>query len=308
MKNEKVMPSTEVTTERSATWMEYPVVVNIAIPAIFLLLWSTGFSVVKIGIAYADPLTFLALRYACVVAILLPVQFLLKSPFPSTLRSWADLCIIGFLIQFVYFGGTYLSLRAGLSAGSLALIVSLQPVLVGIAAPLWLQEHVSRRQWVGLASGFLGAAIVIASKSSVELTSIIGIVLAVVSLAGMTLGVLYERKTASSEHVITSTLIQSLTGLVFVFPLAALLEPLHVEWTTTMFLSLGYLVICNSIIAVILLLFLVRRRQAAKVSTLFFLVPPCAAIAANMLVGEAMPALAWLGIAVATIGVWISNR
>lgn len=302
------MPPTDVPTRREASWMEHALAVDIGIPAVFLLLWSTGFSVVKIGLRYADPLTFLALRYACVIVILLPVRFLLRSPFPATLRSWIDLCVIGFLIQFVYFGGTYLALRAGLSAGALALIVSLQPVLVGIVAPLWLNEHVSGRQWAGLAAGFAGAAIVIVSKSSVELTSLKGIVLAVASLAGMALGVVYERKTASSQHVVTSTLVQSLTGLVLVVPLAALLEPMHVVWVPALFASLGYLVIGNSVIAIVLLLFLVRHRQAARVSTLFFLIPPCAAVAARMLVDEPMPALAWFGIAVATIGVWISNR
>lgn len=302
------MGRTEDARHRPAAWLENPLVLDAGIPALFLLLWATGFSVVKIGLRYADPLTFLALRYLCVVAILLPLQLALKSPLPSTLKSWIDLCIIGFLIQFVYFGGTYLALRFGLSAGALALIVSLQPILVGIVSPFWLKEPVAPRQWIGLALGFLGAAIVIVSKSSVELTSAKGIALAVVSLAGMTLGVLYERRTSSSQHVIASTLVQSFVGFALAAPLAALLEPGRIEWAAGMFMSLGYLVVCNSLIAIILLLFLVRHRQAAKVSTLFFLVPPCAAIAAKILVGEVMPAWAWIGISIAAFGVWVSNR
>lgn len=44
-------------------------------PALFLLLWSSGFVVLKVGLTYADTMTmtFLALRYACVVALLAPL-------------------------------------------------------------------------------------------------------------------------------------------------------------------------------------------------------------------------------------------
>lgn len=302
------MPITHVAHQRLATLLEHKLTLDVAMPILFLVLWASGFSVVKIGLRYAEPLTFLAMRYACVIAILLPIQLALKLPFPRTARHWVDLCVIGFLIQFVYFGGTYLALRAGLSVGGLALIVSMQPIVVGIVSPLWVKEKVSAKQWMGLALGFVGAAIVIISKSIVELTSAKGIALAVAALVGMTLGVLYEKRTASSVHVIGSTLIQSCVGLLFVVPLANALEHWHVKWVSAMFLSLAYLVICNSLIAIILLLYLIRHRQAAKVSALFFLVPPCAAIAAKVLVNETMPAVAWGGIGVAAIGVLISNR
>ena len=32
-------------------------------PAVFVLIWSTGFIVAKYGLPYAPPLTFLAIRY-----------------------------------------------------------------------------------------------------------------------------------------------------------------------------------------------------------------------------------------------------
>ncbi len=296
------------TRHHFTTLLEHRLTLDVGVPALFLLLWASGFSVVKIGLRYADPLTFLTIRYACVVAILLPVQIGLTLPLPRTARHWADLCLIGFLIQFVYFVSNYLALWAGLSAGALALIVSLQPILVGLVAPLWLKERVSGKQWIGLALGFAGAAIVIATKTAVGITSVTGIAFAIAALIGMTCGVLYEKKTGSSTHAIAATLIQSAVGLFLVGPLALALEHGHVEWTSGMFFSLAYLVIGNSLVAIMLLLFLVRNRQAARVSALFFLVPPCAAIAANILVHETMPAVAWAGIGLAAVGVWISNR
>ena len=34
-----------------------------AMPAVFVLIWSTGFIVAKFGLPYAPPLSFLAIRY-----------------------------------------------------------------------------------------------------------------------------------------------------------------------------------------------------------------------------------------------------
>lgn len=302
------MLSPSESRRRITRMLEHPLALDLVLPALFLLLWATGFSVVKIGLRYAEPLTFLALRYACVIMLLLPVQLALQVPFPRSARYWGDMCLMGFMFQFVYFGGTYLALGAGLSAGALALIVSLQPILVGVLSPLWIRESVSRRQWIGLTLGFVGAAVVIISKSTVELTSLKGLILGIASLFGMTLGVLYEKKTGSSTHPILSTLTQSSVGLLLVIPFSLALERGHIEWSNAMLLSLTYLVVCNSLVAIVLLLFLIRHRPAARVSSLFFLVPPGAAIAATVLVAETMPALAWGGIALAAFGVWVSNR
>ncbi|BBF84505.1 permease of the drug/metabolite transporter superfamily [Aquitalea magnusonii] len=287
-------------------FMQHRMVLDVAAPIVFLLLWATGFAVVKIGLQHIEPLTFLALRYGCVVVILLPIQLGFRLPVPHHGRDWLNVCVIGVCIQVIYFGGTYLALRAGLSAGALALMVSLQPILVAIIAPIWIKERVSSKQWCGLSLGFAGAAIVILSKSAIESTPWQGITLSCIALSGMTLGVLYEKKTSASMHPISATLIQTSVGLLLIAPLALLLESGHIEWRSEMLCSLAYLVIGNSLIAIGLLLHLVRHRPASRVSALFFLVPPCAAIAAGVLLGESMPGLAWLGIGLATAGVWLT--
>ena len=126
-------------------------------PLVFLLLWSSGFVVLKIGLAHADPLTFLALRYACVVALLAPLLPALRPPMPASPRAWTHLAMVGLLLQAGYFGFTYLALAHGISAGGVALITSLQPILVGLLAPAIARERVDARRWAGLTLGVLGA-------------------------------------------------------------------------------------------------------------------------------------------------------
>ena len=112
-------------------------------PGIFVLMWSTGYVAAKFGLGYIEPLTFLALRFACVVSIMAVLFIVLRPPLPKTRSEWAHLAIVGFLLQSMYFGMCYQSFNAGLAVGTLALILSLQPIIVALVAPRWSGETVS---------------------------------------------------------------------------------------------------------------------------------------------------------------------
>ncbi len=87
-----------------------------------------------------------------------------------------------------------------------------------------------------------------------------------------------------------------------------LTETMEVNWTWEFSAALAYLVIGNSVIAVGLLLAMIRAGDVGKVSALFYLVPPMAAVLAWFLLGEIMPPLAWAGMAVAAVGVYLATR
>ncbi|MET0811260.1 MAG: EamA family transporter, partial [Thermoleophilaceae bacterium] len=80
------------------------------------------------------------------------------------------------------------------------------------------------------------------------------------------------------------------------------------EWTTDLAISLAYLVLANSLVAITLLLMMIRRGEASRVSALFFLVPPLAALIAWAVLGESLPGAAWIGMALAAVGVGIATR
>jgi drug/metabolite transporter (DMT)-like permease len=278
-------------------------------PAIFLILWSGGFSIAKLGIRHAEPLTFLALRYAIVLIILTPFAMALRPAWPRRLAQWLHIAMVGFLIQGVYFGLCYLSFHAGTSSGTVAIIVCLQPILVGLAAPYFARERVSAVRWVGLVLGLAGAAIVIFAQSAIAAETAIGVFYAVGGLLGITAGTLWEKRFGSQHHPIVSNMIQYAVGLVATLPLALAAENLLVDWTSLEFVSaLAYLVIGNSIISMTLLLAMIRAGEVARVSSLFYLVPPVATLMAWPILGETMSPYAWLGMAVAAAGVAIASR
>lgn len=276
-----------------------------ASPALFLLLWSSGFVFLKVGLQYADPLTFLALRYACVVGLLAIACVWQRPSFRLAANEWISLIAIGLLIQTGYFAFTYLSLKLGTSAGMIALITSQQPILIGLLAPWVAHENVGLRRWAGLILGVTGAIVVILSKSSIALASTAGLGFALLALFSLAAGTLCEKRFGTQASVLTANTVQYSVGLAVTAPLAFWLEPMQVQWTSGLFGSLAYLVLCNSLLAISLLLAMIRRGEASRVSALFFLVPPMTAIIAFAVLQETLPTLAIVGMALAAAGIYL---
>ena len=277
-------------------------------PVLFLLLWSGGYTFAKLGLQYAEPMTFLALRYACVLLLMWPLYLVFRPRLPERLVSWLHLAVTGLLMQALYFGMSYLAFADGLSAGGVALIVSLQPILVAIAAPLFVNELVSRYRWFGLVLGLAGAALVIWSRQDVTTASYAGVVFAVIALIAMSSGSIYEKRFGVNQHPITATIVQFTVGFLVILPIAMYRETMQVDFTPEMLWSLAYLVIGNSIIAISLLLYLIRAGEVSRVSALLFLVPPAASLLAWFVLDEAMPPLAWAGMILAGAGVLIASK
>lgn len=280
----------------------------VAAPAVFLLLWSAGFGVAKLGLQHAAPITLLALRYVLVLVVLAPFALILRPPVPKTLRGWFDIAVVGFLIQVAYFGLCYIAFKSGVSAAGVAIVVCLQPILVALVAPRFVGESVGRMAWVGLGLGLAGAVVVILSRSQVQAENPFGVLLTVGALFGITAGTLYEKRFGVSHHPVTSNMIQYAVGAAFTLPIAWATEDMHMAWNGEFIAVLAYLVIGNSLLAMSLLLAMIRAGEVSRVSALFYLVPAFSALFAWPLLGEAMPPLAWAGMALAGAGVAMVSR
>lgn len=272
-----------------------------AAPLLFLLLWSAGFPVSKVGIHYASPFAFLAARYGLALLLLLACALWLRPALPVRRSAILHAAIVGFFIQVVYFGLCYEAFSLGTSAGVAALIVSLQPLLVGVLAPLFVRERIGAKGWAGLALGFFGAVITILGYGQTAHVPFLGVVCCFGGLFGMVAATLYEKRYGSGLHPVTSNIVQYAVGFVATLPLALL--NFRIELTPSFTFSMIYLVIGNSLIAISLYIAMLRFGRASQVSALFYLVPPLSGLMAWGLLGEAMPLLAWVGMAVAGLGV-----
>ena len=277
-------------------------------PSIFLFVWSTGYVAAKFGLGFVEPFTFLVLRYGLIVLIMAALFVVLRPKLPKTAMDWGHLAIVGLLMQAVYFGFCYMAFTSGMAVGTLSLLLSLQPILVGLIAPRWSGEAVGFKQWMGLVFGLLGAVIVILARSDIEPPTLTSFSFAFLALAGITGASLWEKRFGTSHHPVTANFVGFAAGLLGVLPFMLIFEDLTVTWTWQLVVSLLWLVIGSSLIGVGLLWAMIRLGDVAKVSALFFMVPPLAAFFAWIVLDELMPPLAWVGMGVAAMGVYIATR
>jgi drug/metabolite transporter (DMT)-like permease len=275
------------------------------LPAFFVFLWSTGFIVAKFGLPYAPPLTFLSLRFAAVLAILLPVVLLLRAPWPR--GQVGHLAVAGLLMQGGYLAGVWCAIKLGMPAGLSALIVGMQPILTAAAAPL-VGETVRPRQWLGLLFGLAGVGLVVAAKIHLAGLSVASLLLSVMALLSITAGTLYQKRYCASFDLRTGTVIQFAASLCLMLPLAVWLEGLRpdfavIDWTPRFVGAWLWSVLALSIAAIFLLFALIRRRDATQVTSLLYLTPPTTALMAWLMFGEALSLLGLAGMGLAVVGV-----
>ena len=280
----------------------------VAIPASFVVLWSTGFIGARLGLPYAEPLTFLTLRYGLAAGLLLLVSLAMRAPWPRRLSEVAHFAVAGLLVHGVYLGGVFVAISLGVEAGVSALIVGLQPLLTAAFAGILLAERVVGRQWLGLGLGLTGVAFVISGKLGDSPASIMGTIACVVALLGITAGTLYQKRFCTEMDLRTGSVVQFVAAAIATAPFALWLEDRTVDWSGEFVFALLWLVLVLSLGAVSLLYVLIRRGAASQVASLFFLVPPCTALIAWPLFGETLGSWSLIGMALTAVGVALATH
>jgi len=290
-----------VTRPATAGWVRW-------MPATFVFLWATGFIGAKYGLPYAEPARFLVARFALVVALMLPIALLARAPWPHSGAHVFHVAVAGILLHGGYLGGVFSSIHAGMPAGLSALIVGLQPVLTALAARPLLGERVTARQWLGLALGFGGVALVVGSRASLGGLSAFSLAMSVLALVSITIGTVYQKRFCGAFDLRTGSVIQFVAAGLALAPFAIAFEHAPIRWTPEFAFAMAWLVFVLSIGAISLLALLIRRGAMTKVASLFYLVPPCTAVIAFFLFGETLSPLALAGFVLAVIGVALVVR
>ncbi|CAN5396725.1 DMT family transporter [soil metagenome] len=278
-----------------------------AMPAVFVLIWSTGFIVARYGMPYAPPLKFLAIRYA-LSGLCFAIWALASGvSWPARRSQWMHLAVTGVLMHAGYLGGVWAAVHAGMGSGLVALLVGLQPVLTAI----WLStqgSQVSRRQWAGLALGFVGLALVVARKlvQGGEVSAWT-MMLALAALVSITAGTLYQKRFVAPCDVRSAATVQQGAALLVTLPFV-LLESQSIEWNAFSIGAMVWSVFALTLGAGSLFYLLIQRGTATAVASLLYLVPPCTAVMAFFLFDEPITVLTLIGIAITAVGVGLVVR
>src|SRR5262245_345940 len=275
-------------------------------PALFVLLWSTGFIGARYGMPYIEPLTFLAVRMAFVVVIMAAIALLAGARRPNANEVGHSL-VAGSLVHGLYLGGVFTAISQGVPAGISALIPGLQPIVTSTLAR-FMGEKVTRFQLVGLALGLVGVLLVLHDRNIVLAGSALGWVASILSLIGITTGTLYQKRYCGGIDWRAGNLVQYI-GAGVLFTLGAFaFETREIHWTGELIFAMAWLVLVLSIAAVGLMYWLIRRSAATGFASLFYLVPVVTAFFAYILFGERLDSISILGMVICAGGVALVNR
>ncbi len=277
-------------------------------PPLFVLIWATGFIVARFVAPYAEPLTFLVVRYILATLVLAGIVTAARVPWPRTWPEWRNALVAGILLHGLYLGGVFWSVKHGLPAGISALVAGLQPLATGLLAGPLLGERVSARRWTGIGIGFLGAALVVAPKLGDGGVPPVPLIICMLGMLSITFGTIWQKRTGSTLDLRVNATIQYIGAAIVTLPMMLLLEEGRMVLTLPLLGALAWAVFGLSIGAIGLLLFLIRRGAVVGVATLLYLVPPVAALMAFGLFGETLSLIQLAGMALAALGVAVASR
>lgn len=287
-------------SNRASYWVRF-------IPAVFVLIWSTGFIVARYGMPHVPPFKFLALRFALSLVCFVAWSALAGVRWPRDRKQWLHLAVTGVLMQTGYLGGVWAAVRAGMGSGLVALLVGIQPVLTAV----WLSARggsIGRRQWGGLILGFCGLLLVVERKlEQGGEVSVLTLLLALMALLSITVGTLYQKRFLAPCDVRVASAIQMGAALIVALPIA-MLESGVAHWNAASISAMAWSVLVLTLGGGSLFYILIQRGNAAGVTSLLYLSPPCTAVLAWLLFAEPITGLTLLGIAITAVGVSLVVR
>jgi drug/metabolite transporter (DMT)-like permease len=276
-----------------------------AIAPIFVLIWSTGFVIARLAMPYVEPATFLFWRFAGVLAAMAALSLVWRITWPS----WSQIkhiAVAGILLQFGYLLGVWFAVRLGMTAGLVAIIVGLQPIVTAWFAA-WISEKVTPRQWIGLGFGFAGVALVVAEKIGFNHIPLTSYILAFIALFSITFGTLYQKKFCPVFDLRAGSSIQFGVSAVLCFICMSLFESGEMVWNLPVTGALLWAIFPLSIGSISLLFMMIRKGAATKVTSFLYLVPPTTAAMAWLLFDEPFTLLMALGLCLTMTGVVLVN-
>ena len=281
-------------------------------PAIFVLLWSSGFIGAKFLLPHAEPFTLLSVRFALTALILISIAAAMRAPMKMTKSQYLRAGYISLFLHFAYTGGIFVALHEGVSAGITAVVVSLQPVLVSLLAIALLGERLRSSQVAGLLLGLIGVTLLLAPKilqgDASLVFSVAGVLAAVVALIGSVWGTIEQKRHGSDLPILYGLAFQYTVSGILLGILAITTESMIIEWSIQFVAVLLWIVLGVSIGSVVLLFYLLRKGTAGSVSSLLYLGTPLAATFGYIFFDEHISSVGAIGMAIAVFGVWLVLR
>jgi len=280
---------------------------NKFLPLIFVLLWSSAFVTTKPIIDNSDPFAALAFRFFIVALGFLIYSVYQNLSLKLNKKDFIQSFTSGVLFHGVYLGGVFFSVSKDIPTGITALIVTMQPILTNALAGPFLKEHVGWKQWLGVALGFIGSAMVLGVDIGVTLP-VIGIIASFIALLSITSATLFQKKYSGNIPLPVSNIYQAAGGCFFHLIIILFFVDPFIEFNSTFLIAMSHQIFLVSFGAFTILMFLIKNNSASKTVTVFFLIPATTAFMAWIFLNEQLTAIDVFGFLIASLGVFIATR
>ena len=282
-------------------------------PAIFVVLWSTGWLAARAAMPYSEPLTFLTLRYVLAAVVLAAICSAMSVEWPRERKAIGHALISGVFLHAMYFAGVWWSVMHGLPVAISGVVSALQPILTALLAPYLVNEKITRSQWAGVLLGFIGVAMVLspalAQLPPDKLSSVLlPLAVNVAGMVGVTLGTFYQKRFVTGGDLRAVAALQNVGAAFATLPFAFATETMRIVWNFQTVLTMAWVVLGMSIGAVGLLVMLIRQGAVSRAAALIYLMPPMVALQAVFILDETLTTLQMLGMAITAAGVALVVR
>ncbi len=276
-------------------------------PLIFILLWSSAFITTKPIIDNSDPFAALAFRFFFVAIGFYIFSLYQNQSIIINSKNLIESLLSGVLFHGFYLGGVFYSISIGMPTGIAALIVTLQPVLTNILSGPILKEKVTKKQWIGVLLGFIGAVIVLGLDigSAIPLAGLIATIVALISITASTI---WQKKISNNLSLTVSNFYQAIGGCIFHILIILIFAEPYIDFSKTFLIAMSHQIFLVSFGAFTILMFLIKKNSASKTVSIFFLIPSTSALMAWFFLNESLSNLDLIGFIITTIGVYIATR
>jgi drug/metabolite transporter (DMT)-like permease len=275
-------------------------------PYLFILLWSSSFVTARIGLRLVTPLLFVAVRLIAAALVLFAAMLVRRESWAPLRGRWHHLAIAGALVN----GLTLAPFHVGMvtvDAAVMALVQAMSPLLIALLAGPLLGERLRPRQWLGILLGLGGVLLVVGPRAAQGGAQLAAVLLGLLDVLGLAGGTLYFGRWGRGVPLLPGTAVQLASAAVLVLLAMALFETPRATWSVVAVASVAWNVAVVSIGGMTLYYFLLNRGAAGRVAANFYLVPGVVALLGWWLLGETLTPLAIGGLALASLGVWLTQ-
>ena len=259
------------------------------------LAWSTTFVGIRVANETIPPMLAGGLRFLVAGGLLLPIalSFGDRAGDRPKAAQWKGAAVVALFMMFGGNGGIVWAERT-IPSGMAGLAIATVPLWMVAIDRVVLGHRQPRMVVIGLAVGFVGAALLVGGNALEGEIDMGGLILALGAAASWAVGSIYQRHAALPERPLVAAGMEMVVAALLFFLIGGLIGEFGDFHPSTVsrasWIAVGYLVVVGSWIGFTCYLWLLRNARTSLVATYAYVTPIGAVIVGSLILDESFTA------------------